>query len=299
MRYYSPGKLLITAEYAVLDGAKALAIPTKLGQSLEVSAHNPRTIRWKALKESGELWFEAHFIWEEGKWIAQTDGLQSETLQQIFQTVRQLNPESLDPKTGYDIITQLEFPTDWGLGSSSTLINNVANWCNVSAFKLQDAVFGGSGYDIASAKSQGPLFYTKTEQGPVVEPVQLQWPFTEQLYFLHLKEKQNSRASISGYRQRSIQKDQLKALSKMTDQFAGCTDLDSFVELMNHHEELIAQLTGLVPVQKRLFADFHGQIKSLGGWGGDLVLVASSTDPTAYFMEKGYPTVLSYAQLIP
>jgi mevalonate kinase len=35
--FYSHGKLLITSEYAVLDGAKALALPTRLGQKLSVS----------------------------------------------------------------------------------------------------------------------------------------------------------------------------------------------------------------------------------------------------------------------
>ena len=32
--YYSNGKLLITGEYLVLDGAEALALPTKFGQNL-------------------------------------------------------------------------------------------------------------------------------------------------------------------------------------------------------------------------------------------------------------------------
>ena len=32
MDYYSCGKLLITAEYLVLKGAKGLAMPTKYGQ---------------------------------------------------------------------------------------------------------------------------------------------------------------------------------------------------------------------------------------------------------------------------
>ena len=34
--YYSNGKLLITGEYAVLDGALSLALPTKFGQELNV-----------------------------------------------------------------------------------------------------------------------------------------------------------------------------------------------------------------------------------------------------------------------
>ena len=32
--FYSNGKLLITGEYLVLDGAKAFALPTKFGQNL-------------------------------------------------------------------------------------------------------------------------------------------------------------------------------------------------------------------------------------------------------------------------
>ena len=34
--FYSNGKLLITGEYLVLDGARSLAIPTKFGQFLIV-----------------------------------------------------------------------------------------------------------------------------------------------------------------------------------------------------------------------------------------------------------------------
>ena len=34
--FYSNGKLLLTGEYLVIDGAKAIAIPTKKGQSLSV-----------------------------------------------------------------------------------------------------------------------------------------------------------------------------------------------------------------------------------------------------------------------
>jgi mevalonate kinase len=36
--FYSHGKLLISSEYAVLDGAQALALPTKFGQTLKVES---------------------------------------------------------------------------------------------------------------------------------------------------------------------------------------------------------------------------------------------------------------------
>ena len=36
MKYKSNGKILLTSEYLVLDGAQALALPSKFSQSLEV-----------------------------------------------------------------------------------------------------------------------------------------------------------------------------------------------------------------------------------------------------------------------
>ena len=60
--FYSHGKLLISAEYAVLDGALALALPTKFGQSLEVESTSDNTIHWKSISNSGNVWFEAEFI---------------------------------------------------------------------------------------------------------------------------------------------------------------------------------------------------------------------------------------------
>ena len=34
--FHANGKLLLTGEYAVLDGAKAIGLPTKRGQSLQI-----------------------------------------------------------------------------------------------------------------------------------------------------------------------------------------------------------------------------------------------------------------------
>ena len=47
--FYSHGKLLISAEYAVLDGALALALPTKFGQSLSVKSNSDNTILWNSI----------------------------------------------------------------------------------------------------------------------------------------------------------------------------------------------------------------------------------------------------------
>ena len=57
--FYSNGKLLITGEYVVLDGAKALALPTKFGQSLVVKPGINHQIKWTSFDSDESVWFEA------------------------------------------------------------------------------------------------------------------------------------------------------------------------------------------------------------------------------------------------
>ncbi|MBQ0741502.1 mevalonate kinase, partial [Aquimarina celericrescens] len=70
----------------------------------------------------------------------------------------QLNPEVFTQN--YNFKTRLEFPKNWGLGTSSTLITNVSKWASVDPYQLLEKTFGGSGYDIACAKSEFPLVYS-------------------------------------------------------------------------------------------------------------------------------------------
>jgi mevalonate kinase len=55
-QFYAPGKLLITGEYAVLDGAWALALPTRLGQTLTVTPtqiqNNKPAVYWQSILTS-------------------------------------------------------------------------------------------------------------------------------------------------------------------------------------------------------------------------------------------------------
>ena len=48
-------------------------------------------------------------------------------LVQILNAAKQLNPDFLNDNKGFKISTHLTFPKNWGLGTSSTLINNIAN----------------------------------------------------------------------------------------------------------------------------------------------------------------------------
>ncbi len=66
--------------------------------------------------------------------------------------------------------THLDFPRDWGLGSSSTLINNVAQWAQVDPFDLHFKVSNGSGYDIACANEDSPIVYSTQNQIQTTNP---------------------------------------------------------------------------------------------------------------------------------
>ncbi len=66
MTYYGHGKLLLTGEYAVLDGADALAIPTKLGQSMTIKKTRGSDLIWESLQPDGEPWFNAQILTWDG-----------------------------------------------------------------------------------------------------------------------------------------------------------------------------------------------------------------------------------------
>jgi len=300
--YYSHGKLLLTAEYAVLDGAKALALPTKFGQTLTVELINEKKLIWQSFDFKGDIWFEDQFKLINGQIatsLAPSNDV-SERLKQILNKTKQLNPEFLKSSVGYKITSILEFPTNWGLGSSSTLLNNIAQWAKVDAFALSNATFGGSGYDIACAKNNTAIVYNLVNAKPLVKPIVFYKAFTNQLFFVHLNRKQNSRESIKTYRDNksNIQNIILK-INEITAKLITVNNIEDFNILIEKHEALIGEITKQTPIKKRLFNDFKHQIKSLGGWNGDFVLVTGNKDyVNSYFTAKGYNTIISFKDMI-
>ena len=63
--FYSNGKLLITGEYLVLNGAKALALPTKFGQSLQVGSIQDKIIIWTSYDADKNIWFETELAFND------------------------------------------------------------------------------------------------------------------------------------------------------------------------------------------------------------------------------------------
>ena len=296
MKFFAHGKLLLTAEYAVLGGAKALAVPTKLGQSLEV-AETGNTIQWKSEDQHGNLWYENEF--DITSFAPKRLDEIGKRLQHLFLEIKTQNPNCWNTSTGFSFTTTLDFDRSWGLGSSSTLISLLAQWSNVNPYILQQRVFGGSGYDIACATIKSALIYERTNPlQPKVTAVDFSPEHKDCLFFVHLNQKQDSQKAVAAFDQSKLTSSIIKKIDALTAAFLQETNLDDFQELMFQHEEIIGQLISQTPMQKRLFADFNGAIKSLGAWGGDFILVCGDASTPTYFTNKGYTTCLRYNTLI-
>lgn len=303
--FRSNGKLLITGEYAVLDGAKSLAVPTTKGQSMEVSEGETGLISWKSLDENDNIWFESDFKINEGDFqpLLTSDKLEdketAKRLQQLLRSGFRMNPAAFSDK-GYSITTKLDFNRKWGLGTSSTLVNNLAQWLQVDAYKLLQDSFGGSGYDIAVAKSELPITYQITKNGPAAYTADFDPPFKDQLFFVYLNRKQNSREAIAHYR--NTPKEDIQGLTEkisgITEQIITSENLMEFRMLLQAHEMLIAKAINTPRIKEELFSDYPGLIKSLGGWGGDFILATGGEEEQEYFKKKGYDTIFSYKDLI-
>jgi mevalonate kinase len=307
MNFYSNGKLLLTGEYLVLDGAKSLALPTKFGQDLVVEEIKEQQLIWGSFSHTGECWFEAVFDLPKLRLVNCTFNSDkegsaefiAETLLDILKEARKVNPDFLISENGFVVKTNLTFPRNWGLGSSSTLINSIASWAKIDAFQLLWNSFKGSGYDIACAQNDTPIFYQIEDKKPKVKEVIFNPSFKENLFFLHLNKKQDSKEGIAKFREsgKNFEKE-IERISSISDEFLKANTITEFNKLIIEHEQIISSIIKLKPVKEKLFPDYFGEIKSLGAWGGDFVLVTGNEKTPEYFKNKGYETILSYSEMI-
>ena len=299
--FYSNGKLLITGEYLVLDGALALALPTKFGQYLHIEPGSGKKIVWTSKDSDGRIWFSDTFSFDDiiDRRKFEKEHTVKDTLIEILHEGFLKNKTFLDDSDGYNITTELTFPKFWGLGTSSTLINNIAQWLQVDAFKLLHDSFGGSGYDIACAQNDTPILYQLETHLPKVSPVTFNPPFKENLYFVYLNQKQNSRAAIASYydKQQRIGTTIAK-INKLTQSIVETAAVSEFATLLETHETIMSDVLEMQTVKERYFHDFPGVVKSLGAWGGDFAIVVSRDNPTAYFKTRGFTTILTYDEMI-
>jgi mevalonate kinase len=297
--FYSNGKLLLLGEYTVLDGSKALALPTVYGQYLCVENTVDNNIHWKSYDADDSLWFETAIPIEQIISKQLSGDKLTDTLIDILNAAHRLNQSVFDKAEGHRVDTKLTFPRTWGLGSSSTLINNIAQWFNVDAFELLQQSFGGSGYDIACAQNDKPILFSLKQGIPNVSQIAFNPDFIDKLYFVYLNKKQDTKKAVANYRSNAGEISKLIAKTDaIIEEATGTDSFDRFCQLLDEHSALMAKALQMQTVKESLFPDFSETVKSLGAWGGDFIIAASDADPSYYFKSKGYPVVIPYKKLI-
>ena len=321
MNFKSNGKFLLTGEYLVLKGATALALPLKLGQSLDVETleENESLIYWDAYKKStvngqqttdvfhsSQPWFSVVLSKNDFSIIKTDDKEKAERLSEILTKVRSLNENVFNAPHDLRFSTHLDFDPQWGLGSSSTLINNVSEWTEINPYSLLDSTFKGSGYDIACAKSNEPIFYTvnsqqSTDNSRVIEIANFNPSFKDNLYFVYQGHKQSSANEVKAFLAKEKDyKREIEAVSEISKILPEVQTLSDFCYFIKIHEDIMSACLSQNKI-KKYFSDFEGEMKSLGAWGGDFFLAATNWDEAKvkkYFENKGNNVIFKYKDII-
>ncbi|MBC8475064.1 MAG: GHMP kinase [Bacteroidetes bacterium] len=299
--FYSNGKLLLTGEYLVIDGADALAIPAQKGQKLTVKeTEGGSQLIWKSWTYESQCWLDVQFSLPDFSIEKSSDEYKSKWLKKLLISVRELNPSFLAKTNSIEVKTNLDFPRDWGLGSSSTLINNVAQWAQIDPFDLHFKVSNGSGYDIACAKEDSPIVYSTQHQIQTINPIKLEKSFLDQVFFVHLNKKQNSFEAVSSYNELKTEielQDCIESLNQITNQFIHSETIQEWEVAMDEHEHLISTILEQETIKEKLFPMYPNSIKSLGAWGGDFIMTTGALNDMNYFIHKGYNTIIQWKDM--
>jgi len=260
-----------------------------------------RGLYWKSIDHKGHIWFEAYFDEE----LNLLHGLQDEIatrLQKFLMHARALNPNFLKDGLYHEAHITADYPSEWGLGSSSTLISLIAQWAGIDAMELFFRSFTGSGYDIACAEANGPIAYTLIDGNkPKWNEVELGDFLQQRVYFVYLGQKQDIREGIKHYREQDKGGPALSELNSLLENYQLNPSRSELLLCLDKSEKLIGEALNLPLVKSELFHDFRGAVKSLGAWGGDFVMALATEpefDTKSYFQEKAYATVFEAKEIL-
>ena len=291
---------MLCGEYAVTIGVEALALPVTLGQWMYVwefdSPGGGDRLIWEAKERDGSTWLNESFslpmsidvsslgvdeaaIEDEVSESPTTETDRDKGRTVLHQMIAMVPAEFWKAGKSYRIETQLEFERSSGLGSSSTIVANFSRFAGLDAQVVQQHVFGGSGYDVAVAELGKGLVFWKLGVVANWGPWSLSSELTSKWKVVFLGEKQNSRSSLGGVKERlqEIQNDnfllhqlqQVLAAVKMAQQVPM---LEAGLEMW---QAILSMSLGLeTPYQHFGFQPIKGGLcKWLGAWGGDMILI--------------------------
>lgn len=297
-KIYSPGKLMLTSEYFAVDGALVLAVATKPGQEFffDETDDGQSLVYWEAYHQN-KIWLQAKINYQTWSVVETNVPESAAFILKVLQNVQQFSDIQFKSNQSYHLKTNLQFPSDYGLGSSSTLMNNLAEWAQIDPFILNEKSLGGSGYDIAVAQSKSAVLY-RNQPKVFYEKVNYCPPFADDLIFIHLNLKQNSREGIALYRSKTKSEDLISYFSDLTKKILLCQELEKFSELMMQHEQKISHFVGIPTAKSLYFKDCPVFVKSLGAWGGDFIMTQKFPGYEDYFRGRGFSTIFNWNDLI-
>lgn len=300
MKTYSHGKLLITGEYLILEGAVGLAVPLKWGQSLRITENQGAEVHWVSKDDKGKKWFECKLNLIDFSIEKATDPEKARFIQSLIKSAAQLNSDFLSKWKKYKVTCELEFDPEWGLGSSSTLIANLAEWAELSPFELYFDTQQGSGYDVAAAIADAPFLYQKNESELSFETFDWDAKWVEGIFVFYQGQKQSSAEEVSSWKNnKNWGKADISLASTISESLADCTDLEQAIQLFREHQKMMEKILDRKASEGR-YADFEGVIKPLGAWGGDFGL-ALSEDPEytiKYLHDQGLEHVFRLTDIL-
>lgn len=270
---------------------------------MTVKATRSTDLEWISVDKDGKEWFKSSISLFDFSATDTSDKDLSEKLKKIFKGAVRINGEFLDKWNAFKIETKLEFPRNWGLGSSSTLIHLIAQWADINPLELYYKIENGSGYDVAAAGASGPIIFWSNDEEVSYTPIEFKPKFVDKLIFVHLNKKADSNEAVLKYQTlgKSIKKDFVQKISEITDAVEEVTNLDVFTSLLKQHENIVSNVIGQPTIQSLLFSDYPYLIKSLGAWGGDFILASAPNgidEAHDYFTKKGFETIIPYSKMV-
>jgi len=266
------GKFLLSAEYVVLDGASALAIPLKWGQTLFIEPYQGDFCLIESREANQQVWFKATFHPATGLVMESNLHDVALKLEQLLSAIPPaIKRQNLKSKK---LIFRADFNRNWGLGSSSTLVSLLSQYLEQNPYSLLRQSFGGSGYDIACATALQPILYRLDQPDfPSVQPFSLAPELLKQMHFFYLGRKAQSSQAIQQYRSLSLALRQHAAaeISELSLHMQSVQTLSEWTLALNRHNTILQNLLQQ-PNPCQAFSGAPGAMKPMGAWGGDFML---------------------------
>ena len=293
------GKLLLTSEYFILDGATGWAMPTQFGQSMTASPTNSTPL-WQAFCHDKTPWLETNLDFSNKEPFSK----ETELLFQILEYIKTENPETFHQKIKHHFQLMIDFDKSWGLGTSSTFLALIADFFEIDAYKLNQTFFKGSGYDIACAFASEALLYTNLDlENRSIEPFPIAASIKPHLYFIYTGQKQNSREAIQYYRKLPNKEKEIAIndLNFITSELIRKQNYKDWIYFLKIHEDIVSKVLKLEKVGQNIAKELPFFSKSLGAWGGDFILCLADDEPQNIknrIVQSGFETYFDYEGLI-